>query len=405
MKKKIMFIIYLVFLLPGLALAEIQLRGEVKTFFSLYERGKGEAELRILPELEWQISEQVSFFAQGDIRWDEYSQGFIDSFSEREDRWAVNLREAYAKYDGIITATIGKQIFDWSVTDVVSPSNFLNPIDWTKIPDFEEIGIPAVSLVIGDERKLFGQAVYIPFFTPSKLPQGEWERDLPIGVSLGDQEYDKNKDQFTLRVGGTTERGEDWTLGYYDGISTFPQARVRFLSPTSIEVVPVYSDLKVLTGSLAKELFGSIFKTDIGYFDQKIGDDFFQYVIGVDRHLFSPFRSTDDLYLLLQYAGEEVIKRDRSAPDQWFDSRRIFPDTIMLQTIYNLSDLGVWSLEGKMAHNLSKKDGYAEASAYFNPPQLSGIEVEVGVGVPYGPKGTFWGEYGTRFFTGVSKKF
>ena len=349
-------------------------------------------EVRFLPKLELS-REGFIFIAEGDFRADEFSNGSIDRLNDQADRWAIGVRELYAGYGGEwFSAKVGRQIFDWSVTDTVSPSDMLTPFDLTRPIDRERMAVPAMAIKIGDDSR-FLEAVTISKVTPSRLPQGNWDlfTDLPAEVSVADQE-ESSKAQFAVR--GKYLAG-DWDLGLilYDGVGFSPNARLE-MNPFGMQLVPFYDELQAGVVSVAKELFGSIVRAEVGYFDHEIGDDFWSYAVSVDRELPNLFRDTDHLYLLIQYS-DQVVDNHGSSPDGWVDFRRVFDNSITAKINYSPSDMDVWLFGAEVAHALDDQAGYAKFFVTwknYNWEKIS-IEIETGLNFFWGDKDSFWGNY------------
>jgi hypothetical protein len=125
-------------------------------------------------------------YVEGDIRQDTagLAHGYINDFTEHTgERWAVNVREGYGELnEKWLRVRTGKQIYDWSVTNTISPSDNISPRDWTDIIRSERIGVPSLDVRLGYDS--YVQFVYIPLFSPSKLPVAgsRWERCLLPGL-------------------------------------------------------------------------------------------------------------------------------------------------------------------------------------------------------------------------------
>jgi len=371
--------------------AEPKLGGRLETMGAVNFHNRDNAndafgEFRAVTSLDFYPADNWSVFLEAEARTDTegYASGVIDDFSENGERWIINLREGYLTYrKGIFQLKAGKQIFDWSVTDTVSPSDNICPRDFTDLPEWERVGVPALDLQIGYET--FFELVYVPIFTPSKLPQGNWERELPAGLSYGDLNMPNHGVGQFAACFGTTLSGFDLGASWYHGYSFSP----AFDSLSLAEINYRYNREDVFAFSAAGEIgYGLMLRAEVGYFDQENDDDFVQYVLGVDRIWDSVLRPTDQLYLLVQYSGE--IETNDVMPDRfrYSDFRRGFSDAVLARVEYTLSDSRKWKLACEGSYNFNDGDSYIQPSVAW---QRGNIEVEAGVSIASGPEDSFWG--------------
>ena len=118
------------------------------------------------------------------------------------------VRELYGQYESdSVKFSLGKQVFDWSVTDTVSPTDSLNPRDWTDIIEWERIGVPAASVTVGNDTYLQFVAA---MFSVSRLPEESWTGDLPVEMD----EEGRGAPQLALRSATLLDFGEDWCIRY-----------------------------------------------------------------------------------------------------------------------------------------------------------------------------------------------
>jgi len=353
------------------------------------DKGKrGFVEIRLKPVLEISNSDStVTALIEGDFLHDSesLSTGAVSSLNEDDNRWAVNLRQAWIEMrDKGLSLRLGKQLFDnLSVTDTVSPGDVLNPWDWTSVTDSEKIGIPSVSLFF-DKEDWFAQAVVVPVFTPSKLPENRWQEDLPVGVTNYDVDWREDRVQYLVRVGGDLS-GYELSAMYYNGVSFNPYGRIV---GSSLNLN--YSDQEVFAGSVVKELLGGIIgKAEVGFYDQEHGDDFFQYVIGARKEFDSLFGSSDILSVLIQYTNEEITSRDDSVV-RVTDFRRDLNDSVLSRISYQFKEDSPWEMELEATFNLSNSD-------YLVRPQINYSadywKAEFGFQKAGGPQDSLWGKY------------
>ena len=383
----------LITILTGVSLSAdtVSVGGRLETFgaVNFHDRDNandGFGEFRAITSFDFASTENSSVYLEAEARIDseDYASGMIDDFAEDDERWLLNLREAYISYRFEQSSVqIGKQIFDWSVTDIISPSDNINPRDFTDLAEWERIGVPAVSVQIGYET--FLELVYVPVFTPSKMPQGNWERELPVGLSYGDLDMPNHGvGQFAVCFGtvvGSWDLGASWYHGY-----SFNPAVDSFAPPN---INYRYNREDVFAVSAVGEIgFGLMMRAELGYFDQDDDDDFVQCVVGVDRVSNDLLRPTDQLYWLVQYVGE--IETNDVLPDdfRYSDFRRGFNNSVITRVEYTFNDREVWKLACDASYNFSDRDSYVQPSVTW---QGDNVEVEVGFNIASGPSDSFWG--------------
>ena len=232
-----------------------------------------------------------------------------------------------ASYGNICELQLGKQLFNWGTADGYNPTDDLNPTDFLDLPTSDAIGVPALSLFrYGDPIDF--QFVYVPFFTPSRLPpeDNRWFgnfteatrnfRELlqfePVLILEGRELPAKNfeNSQLGIRLSSSTLlSGWDLALSYYwghDSIGVFrgelslPEVRLTLIHPEYQEIGVSFS---TTFGSWEIHGEGSYHLTD----DNAKDDDYLQYVIGANYAIYSdPFNLFEEIRILLEYAGEST---------------------------------------------------------------------------------------------------
>lgn len=393
--------------------AEVKIGGTVEAFTVLYFQEKDQpedryAEIRFRPTLSYAPMEPLLLYMEGDFRGDSggFAKDSIDGVVERTGRrWMADVRETYLDYrHEWLSVRIGKQIFDWSVTDTVSPSDNINPRDWTDILQSERVGVPAACLRIG--YNTYGELVYVPWLTPSKLPVigGRWERDLPPGLINGEQEIPgRDHGQVSVRAGATLE-GFDFGAVYHRGYGYSPSFKLSPASDTSFELVPVYRLEEVYSSSAAGALGAFNARCELGYFKQRDEDDFLQYVLGIDREWSGIVRPVDSLYVLVQYANETVIQHDNPVGFPTIDFRRILANAVMEKLTYSFDSQRTWTIKLEGAYNLGDGDSFFEPAIIW---RKRSFELEAGVNILSGGESTFFGGYGSndRLYSKMTFKF
>jgi hypothetical protein len=389
-----------IFVLASGAFAlETRFNGTLETFGAAYTRhivGTEDlyGELLVRPKLTLIPTEQLLLVVSADLRRDSagYTQGILHGVPDKEPRRAtLGLREAYLEYvSSSVRLRVGNQVFDWSVTDTVSPADNLAPRDWTDIIRWERRALPAADVRIGTDSYL--EATAIPFFMPSRLPpaNSRWERTLDSGVSYGSPEYPMSDNpQLAVRA-GTTWNSIDLGASLYHGFSFSPFWKPE-LSSAGVTLHPYYVREQVYALSAAKEIEGFNARFETGLFDQQGADDFMQFVFGLDREFGNVFRPSDSFYTLLQYSDEVVFKKENPYGVNAYDLRRILTKSIIGKFRYSFDDSKEWSLKLEGSYNFEHHDSYLQLAIAW---KRGSLETELGGDLFYGKKDTFFGGYG-----------
>ncbi|OPY17301.1 MAG: hypothetical protein A4E69_00033 [Syntrophus sp. PtaB.Bin138] len=384
---------------PVLGVAEWRSGGKIETFSAFYTQrktGKDDqySEVRFRPNITVSGNDLL-FYGEADLRVDtlNYDRGYVDDIVDRDEtRKIFGIREAYGEYGRKwLRLRAGKQVFDWSVTDTISPSDNIAPRDYLDVVEWERLGVPSVSARLGYDS--YVEFVYVPWFTPSKLPAegGRWERDLPPGMSYGEQDLPgRSRGQFAFRA-GMVAAGFDMGVSLYQGYSYSPFYRTGPPSAAPLQFVPCYKEETVYAASLAKEVHGYNLRAEAGYFDQRGEDRFVQYVAGIDREWANILREGDAFYALLQYSGEAKTYSSHSLSSEMIDFRRVFNNSLTWRVGYTLDPGRQWTVKAKGSYNFSGGDSLIEPAVVWRKDRF---EIEGGVDILSGPTNSFWGGYG-----------
>ncbi len=406
MKLQVVIIPLLLLLFSSIAQPDdVKIEGSLETRIAGYTQKQagaedGYADVRFLPKITFTPSDKFLFYVEPEFILG--TKGFVrpelDVVENSDRKPVIGLREAYGEYNhGMVRARIGNQLFgSWSATDTVTPMNNLNPRDLTDIIWRRDLAVPAVDLKIGGDT--FLEAVVVPRFTPSKLPLTgtRWERDLG-GLQLADQELrDRGDAQYALRA-GTITQGVSLSASYYKGYFSSYKLAGYVLTPN-------YRPEEVYAVSAAKGMGGFNARVEAGYFNQDGDDKFIQYVVGADRQWTELFRSSDSLFVLAQYCGEEVTRANNPTGLDTIDFRRIFKNSVMAKTEYAPDENGPWRLRLETSYGLSEHGLYLQPSIGWRQDKY---EVKTGVDLFAGPKESFFGGYrgNNRLFAVVTWNF
>lgn len=376
-----------------------RLSGTLETYGAFYPQKRAgsdytsSVEERLLPRLLLTPSDRLLLYMQGDLRIDSpgLARGLGALPVERSGRQPIaDIREGYLEYtESWYRLRAGKQIFDWSVTDTVSPADALSPRDLTDFVRWERIGTPALDVRIGGDA--FAQFVYLPWFAPSRIPTSDnrWAELLPQGVTLAEQSTpQRGVGQFAVR-GGMTTGGFDFGASYFYGYSYSPLIRIVPLSATTFSAQPHYQHNQITAASLAGSVMGYNLRTEAGYIQQQNQDDFISYVIGADREWSGLMLPTDSLYALLQYVNELKTGRD-GLSDTAIDIRRVFNNSLLGKLKYAFTEPKEWGIRCDWMINLDNNSRFLNSALTW---ERSPFNIEMGYEWFLGDKETFWGSY------------
>lgn len=377
---------------------EIRFGGSVETFGAAYSKHRDGTEdlygeIHVKPKLTLIPNESFLVHLSADVRQDTagYTHGLVNDIPDRDDKRAMmELREGYLEYAPPgVRLRIGNQLFDWSVTDTVSPTDNLSSRDWTDVLHWERRPIPAVDLRLGTDSYL--EAAISPFFVPSRLALSgaRWERDLLPGFGYSTSEYPDSPDPQVALRGGTTWNSIDLGASIFHGYSYSPFWRPEATS-SAIVLHPIYLQDTVSSVSAAMEIAGFNARLEAGLFEQEGADDFMQFVVGMDREFGNLVRPSDSLYVLVQYTDESVLHQESPHGVTAFDMRRIFTRCLMGKMHYSMDGSREWNLKLEGAYNLDQHDIYIQPAIVWRKDSL---EVETGVDLLAGGADTFFGGY------------
>ncbi len=197
----------------------------------------------------------------------------------------VELSEAYMDLYSFPSSSmdirLGRQIINWGTADGINPTSNICPDDLEMLLDFgNHLGVNAFKGTYYASSATF-ECVYIPTFTPARLPPPEYAAalvsayssgmDLPPGVSLeGFTQQDElpyndlgESSQFAVKL-ATFARGFDLSLSYYYGRDDLPLPGALSLQDSVITLI--YPRLQVIGGDFAGSLGSAGFWGEGGLF-------------------------------------------------------------------------------------------------------------------------------------------
>lgn len=293
----------------------------------------------------------------------------------------ASLRRAYAGLRGADwQIRVGKQVFDWSQTDTVSPADLLNPRDWSDITRVRKLAAPAASLRYGGQTSV--EVVWLPQQQPSYLPAGAWLPPAAAGLQAPQR---ANGSQTGVRLAGNWMQA-DWSAIVYRGHSTAPALALE----PGPRLRTWFQPLRAAALTLARQAGDSqVARLEVARY-QQAGGGFIQYVASIDKETGDWLHAGDTLYAIVQYAGstQRAQAVDRLG---WPDFRRVLEQSIMFKASYDpdsnqrsLVELsGVWNTQ---AHDSYWCASWQRRAGNALTVTIAGLAMR---GQPH----TFWGAY------------
>lgn len=360
---------------PWQALSEA--RSETRLGLAWHGQDGNEAETR------WQ--QQLSWKQAGEQQWRLELEGLWRARGVQEAR----LGQAFYRHrQGGWQWTVGRQVYDWSVTDTVSPSDLLNPRDWRDPTRSRKIALPSLSLRYAQAAHHL-ELVFSPGATASRLPDGVWAPALPAGISLLPVQHAAHQAQLGLRWRGPA-LGGDTSLVLYRGHSPAPTAVWAQTDTGGPALQPLQDRLNALALGHVRELGAqSLLRLEWGMNRARRSDSFSQWVAGIEQTLNGP--GADDWHLLVQWQGEYAVRRCPETPQGWWDFRRLFNHQMLARVQQQTDDSEAWrlSLEGSWKPGERQRFIRLEAQRRLN----SQLELTLGAVAIAGQPDTFWGPY------------
>ncbi|HZR22655.1 MAG TPA: hypothetical protein VFA59_03640 [Vicinamibacterales bacterium] len=239
----------------------------------------------------------VQFAGAVDVRANTHDQVEDDWRIDLGDRTTrrprLSLRRAAATLRAkAVTLDVGKQFIRWGKTDIVTPTDRFAPRDFVNVIDNEFLAVTGVrgTVAAGDDTI---EAVWVPRFTPSRLPLLN-QRWTPIPVpALPDPQLPDGA-QSGLRwshVGA----GFEYALAFFDGFNHLPNIERAGLA---------YPQMRMYGGDVAMPTTWCTVKAESAYFTSSspTTDEYVMYVVQLERQ-------TGEWLIVGGFAGEIVTDR------------------------------------------------------------------------------------------------
>ena len=255
----------------------------------------------------------------------------IDTFGYVEWSWRLDwldqtrLRPAFSVRrlvgtvsHGGLSIDLGRQFIRWGKADIVNPTDRFAPRDFMDVVVTDFLAVAGARVTYEKKGKSI-DLVWVPFFTPSRLPVagGRWSFAEPateiVATVDGGAEYPRGS-QFGARWNHAMS-GFEYSLSFYDGYNHLPLLDSRFTpSPPQIAIVQVFPRIRVYGGDAAWPLRWFTLKGEAGYFTSPDprADEYGLYVVQAERQV-------GEWFFVGGYSGEVVTKQRATftfAPDR-----------------------------------------------------------------------------------------
>lgn len=267
-------------------------------------------------EVQFKPAGWLQFAAGVDLRANSYQQvedaWRIDVDDRRTERPRMSLRRLTASLNrGPFSLDLGRQLVRWGKADILNPTDRFAPKDFVNVLDPQFLPVWAVRAAVQHGEEAF-EAVYVPRFTPSRLPllTQRWTvlpgdtAGLPL-VDLG-ADYPERSQQ-GIRWNHVGSRFET-SLSVFDGFNHLADLQGS-LSPEGIVISRLFPRLRTYGADVAIPTRFATIKGETAVFRSPDGraDEYVLYVIELERQ-------SGEWLFDGGYAGEQVTTvRDQVA--------------------------------------------------------------------------------------------
>jgi len=250
-----------------------------------------------------------------------------NSHDQVDDRWRVDFadrgvlrpRLAVTRAQATLswrwlTVDAGKQFVRWGRTDVVTPADRFAPRDFLDVVESQFLAVTAGRAVLqaGEDDAI--EIVWVPRFTPSRMPllSQRWTVVPPqaAGVPIVDITAalpDGSQSGIRWRhVGGAV----DYAVSFFSGFNHLPDLDTHVsLQPLEIQIARRYPRIRSYEGDAAVPLRWITVKGEASYVTSPdaTSDEYVLYVIELERQ-------TGEWVFIGGYAGDAVTERRAQLP-------------------------------------------------------------------------------------------
>jgi hypothetical protein len=247
---------------------------------------------------------------------------------QAEDR-GLQLRRAYIGARGDMwQIRAGRQLFDWSQTDTISPADMLNPRDWSDITRVRKLAVPAVSVRYGHGPSI--EAVWMPRHQASTLPSRDWLSSA-VATLIEPARQDGGA-QHALRFTANWANS-DWSAVYFDGFHVAPDLSLHHAPQPSLQVV--YEPLRAVALTAARQVGErNVVRAEVARYRQGERSTYVRYVASIDHEWSDAALEGDTVYAIVQYAGSTRPDSVRNMLG-WPDFQRVLEHSVMFKLNYD----------------------------------------------------------------------
>lgn len=205
-----------------------------------------------------------------------------------------------------LTVHLGKQVIRWGRTDLLTPTDRFAPRDYLSVVDTEFLPVTGARahVSIGSDSV---EAVWVPYFTPSRLPLLDQRWAAPSGDSFTAVEVTRPLPEARQTGVRWSHRGDafELALSIFDGFNHLPNIEVGIgRLPAEIEIARHYPRLRSYGAEV--EVLARLFtvKGETAYFasPERDTDEYLLYVVQIERQ-------RGEWLIIAGYAGEVVTTR------------------------------------------------------------------------------------------------
>ncbi len=379
------------------------------------------------------IEEWLSWRASWDFRLDTHGDVERDRWFDLDHRSlhrpAGSLRELYldAKL-GPLDLQLGQQEVLWGRADGFRPTDNVTPYDYLNIATEERVPVPAVKAdtYVGNTTL---EAVWVPFFTPTRLPllNQRWFPPLPesaeaplgpkgqpIDIDLSFQDGSVTFPAWALKNGEVGLRwnqlvpGGEFSLSYFDGFDHIASFRSTATILPAMEPRPralvtlnrEYHRVRVGGADFASALGPFGLRGEIAYFAQNdpTKHDRLVFIVGFDR-------TWGDWFAILQYT-DQILTGSAQMPAGNLQGSLLFPDqgyrsTILYRVARTLSSSQSVEIKGA----IGARDGGFLVQPLYSMALTDAWRLKVGVTFFGGSRTSYLGQYHDNVFLNLQLRY
>ncbi len=243
----------------------------------------------------------------------------VDWLDRRRLRPVIGARRLAASLSrGTLTLDVGRQFVRWGKADILNPTDRFAPRDFMEVVASDFLAVAGARLTHERNGRTI-DLVWVPFFTPSRLPLAgrRWAVQSQVTEFVatvdGPDEYPRGS-QFGARWNHVMSSFE-YSLSFYSGFNHLPLLETRVAQPpVRADIVRRYPQMRMYGADAAVPLKWFTVKGEAAAFTSTSAeaDDYALYVIQIERQ-------QGEWSFVGGYAGQAVITARRAldfAPDR-----------------------------------------------------------------------------------------